>query len=655
MQSKSNIITEEFIKPYIGKQPKWGFGDLSFVIYLRSYSRDVVEEDGTRRKEWFAETLRGCINGAQEIGADYTKEEAERLFIYMWNLKCLYAGRMLWQLGTETVRKIGMNSLLNCWHVVIKDIDSILFLFNNLMLGGGVGFSIKAESIYKLPPIKKGVKIELKNTKDADFIVPDSREGWVKLVKKVLTSYFYTGKSFTYSTILIRGYGELVASFGGMASGPIPLINGVENMCQVLKKREGKQATSVDLLDVCNILGKIVDAGNIRRGAEIAVGDVNDTNYLKAKRWDIHDIPNWRSISNNSVFCDDVNDLLPMFWEGYEGKGEPYGLINMGLARKRGRLKDGYKADNAKGPNPCAEILLDDKECCDLSESFLTNIDSLEEFIDIVILLYKANKAILNGHFIDEETTKIVKKNQRIGISVSGIYQCIKNGKLEWLDPCYRALDEFDKKWSALKGWNVSIKKTTEKPSGTISNLAGTTHGCNAGHFHIFYRTIRVASSDPIAKYCKERGYKIEYAENYDGSYDRNTFVIYFPIKLGEDAVCVDEITAIDQLEMLKYLQTEWSDNAVSITIHYKQEELPEIQEWLKKNYKNSVKSVSFLLHKNHGFKQAPYQEITEEEYDKAVKSLKEVDISKFNFVINNQNLVSDCESGSCGLNDVIM
>lgn len=667
IKEKKNLIstlnsfdTDDFMRfvvPYLGKQPNWGFGDMSFAIYLRSYSRDVTNPDGSRRKEYYAETVRDCILGAQDLGADYSTDEAKRLFKYMWEFKCLYAGRMLWQLGTETVKKIGMNSLLNCWHVVIKDINSILFLFDNLMLGGGVGFSLRHEDIYKLPPIKKGVKIELKNTKDADFIVPDSREGWVKLIKKVLTSYFVTGKSFTYSTILIRGYGETVSSFGGVASGPIPLINGVDNICKVLSQSEGKQAKSVVLLDVCNILGKIVDAGNIRRGAEIAVGEAEDTYYLKAKRWDVEEIPNWRAISNNSVYCGNINELLPMFWEGYEGKGEPYGLINLGLAKKRGRIKDGYKNDEkVKGPNPCGEIFLEDKECCDLSEAFLTNINSLEEFIDIVKLLYKANKAILNNRFIDEETQKVVKKNQRIGISVSGIYQCIKEGtKLKWLDPCYKALDDYDKYWSNKKGWNPSIKLTTMKPSGTISNLAGTTHGGNAGKWKIYNRTVRMSSNDPVVKYCRDRGYYIEYLENFDGSIDRDTVIVYFPIKLGENATCSDEITAIDQLEMLKFLQNEWSDNAVSITVDYKLEELPAIKEWLNKNYKDNIKSVSFMLHRGHGFKQAPYQEINEDEYNKIVKNLKPVDISKYNFVTDLKSLVSDCDSGSCGLNDIVM
>ena len=243
----SEILPDKFLINYVGKQPKWGFGGLGYIVYKRTYARQLT--DGTTEEWW--QTVARCVNGAQKIGAKYTPEEAQRLFDLVFNLKCNFAGRMLWQLGTSTVDRFGANSLLNCWAVAMRKPEDFCFLFENLMLGGGVGFSVKKEDVHELPKVKKGVNISHKATKDADFIVPDSREGWVALLKNVLDSYFHTGKSFSYSTILIRGAGEPIAGFGGTASGPRILIEGMEKISNVISTREGKKLRSIDVLDIC--------------------------------------------------------------------------------------------------------------------------------------------------------------------------------------------------------------------------------------------------------------------------------------------------------------------------------------------------------------------------------------------------------------------
>jgi ribonucleotide reductase alpha subunit len=256
-----NILSDEFLSKYKNKQPNWGFNDLGYIVYKRTYARN--KPDGTKEEWW--ETVARCIEGAQKIGAGYTQKEAERLYDLVFNLKCNFAGRMLWQLGTETVDRFGANSLLNCWYVSIKEPEDFLFIFENLMLGGGVGFSVRREDIHELPRVKEGVEISHNKRADADFIVPDSREGWVELLRKVLDSYFVTGKSFTYSTILVRGKGEPINGFGGTASGPQILVDGIEQICSILEKREKKKVRSIDVLDICNIIGSVVVAGNVRR------------------------------------------------------------------------------------------------------------------------------------------------------------------------------------------------------------------------------------------------------------------------------------------------------------------------------------------------------------------------------------------------------
>lgn len=651
-----NTLSKEFVNSYKNKQPKWGFNGLGYIVYKRTYAR--VKEDGSS-EEWH-ETVERCVNGAQKIGAKYTKEEAERLFDLVFNLKCNFAGRMLWQLGTSTVDRFGANSLLNCWYASMKEPKAFLFLFENLMLGGGVGYSIRREDVMELPKIKSGVTVTHQPTKDADFIVPDTREGWIKLLENVLNAFFYNGKSFSYSTILIRGAGEKINGFGGKASGPAILVDGIGKISKVLQSREGKKLRSIDVLDICNIIGSVVVAGNVRRSAEIALGDPDDILYLRAKNWSNGDVPNWRAMSNNTLYVDDYSHLLDEFWtNGYEvnqetgfANGEPYGFFNLPLSQKYGRLKDGVMSasdlyptntDNVVGTNPCGEISLADYECCNLCELYLNNIESQEELIDCAKLLYKTQKAIAALPFLHEETNAIVHKNMRLGLGVTGVCQSLD--KVEWLDKCYVELRKFDEAWSAERGWPRSIKLTTVKPSGTLSLLGGATPGVHPAYSRYYMRTVRMSSDDKLVQICRDLGYHTEFLLNFDGSENRDTVVVYFPCETPDNAILAENMDVIKQLDLVKNLQNIWSDNAVSVTAYYSPEELSSLKDWLKKNYKKNIKSVSFLLRQKHGFKQAPYQEITKEAYLTAKSKVKPL----VNANISGGILSGlECEGGAC-------
>jgi ribonucleotide reductase alpha subunit len=657
MSDNLNILSPSFLAKYKNKQPNWGFNGLGYIVYKRTYAR--LKEDGTT-EEW-NETVERCINGAQKIGAQYTPEEAERIYDYVFNLKCNFAGRMLWQLGTSTVDRFGANSLLNCWATAMREPKAFLFLFENLMLGGGVGYSIRREDVHELPKIKKGVTVIHEATKDADYIVPDKREGWVNLLSKVLDAFYVTGKSFSYSTILIRGYGEPIKGFGGKASGPQILIDGIDKITKIFQARESKKLRSIDVLDICNIIGSIVVAGNVRRSAEIALGDPDDILYLRAKNWGSGNVPNWRAMSNNTIYADSYDHVLEEIWKnGYEinkdtgyANGEPYGFFNLPLSQKFGRIKDGpisenfmypTDTDNCEMTNPCAEISLSNYECCNLSELYLNNITSKEELIDCAQLLYKTQKAIASLPFIHEETNRIVHKNMRLGLGVTGVCQSLD--KLDWLDDCYISLRKFDKEWSAKRGWSESIKLTTVKPSGTLSLLGGATPGVHPAFSQYYMRTVRMSSSDALVQICKDMGYHVEFLINFDGTENRDTVVVYFPCKTPEGSILTKDMDVIKQLDMVKKLQTIWSDNAVSVTAYYKPEELDALKIWLKDNYEHNIKSVSFLLFKDHGFKQAPYQEIDEATYLAASAKVKPLtSISTGNTEMLD---MSECAGGAC-------
>jgi adenosylcobalamin-dependent ribonucleoside-triphosphate reductase len=604
------------------------FSTVGYITYKRTYARRLDEADITSKTEEFPQTVERVVKATNDqLGCNFTEAEQERLRKYLMELKGTVAGRFLWQLGTDTVGKLGLASLQNCAFTVIDEpVRPFTWAMDLLMLGSGVGYNIQRKNVDKLPEVNINFTAPTRvDSNDADFIVPDSREGWVSLLGKTLKAAFLSVKepTFTYSTVLVRGRGAVIKGFGGTASGPEDLCDGIAKVSTILEKRAGKKLRPIDCLDIMNIIGAIVVAGNVRRSAQIAIGDADDVEYLLAKRWDMGNIPSWRAMSNNSVVCNDIKDLHEYFWDGYEGKGEPYGLINLRLSRKIGRLGDtNYPDPDVMGYNPCAEQSLAAYETCCLAEVYLSNIESKKEFIDVCKLLYRINKHSLSLPCHLQETADVVHKNMRMGIGVTGVLQAT-DVQRSWLNDAYTELRAFDKEYSAKHGFPESIKLTTVKPSGTLSLLPGVTSGCHPAYSHYMIRRIRIAADHSLVQVCREHGYPVEYQRNFDGTDDHSTMVVSFPFCYPEGTKIAAEMTAIDQLEVVKWLQAEWSDNSVSCTVYYRKEELPEIKKYLAKNYKNNHKSLSFLLHNEHGFKQAPLEEITKETYDALVASTR--------------------------------
>ena len=763
----------------IEQTSKTPWGEIGYVTYKRTYSR--ILPDG--KSEEFEDTVRRVLEACQtQLHVGFNQEELKKAYHYLYNLKCSVAGRFMWQLGTHTVSKLGLASLQNCAFTSIDHpIRPFVWIFDFLMLGSGCGFSIENKYISKLPPVldtPTPITVKRKDRNDADFIVPDSREGWVSLLERVLEAFFVKGKSFTFSTQLIRSAGKHINGFGGMASGPESLCVGIQQICCVLSNRRGQKMRSIDCLDIINIIASVVVSGNVRRSALLAIGDPDDVDYLRAKRWDLGNIPNWRAMSNNSVVVSDISQLHDEFWEGYRGNGEPYGMINIELAKTIGRIKDGAKfpdpqvigfnpcltADTivmtSNGPKPigdlvgkpfeaivdgeaypstdtgfwktgtlkvkcvtlenglsvkatgnhrfltedgwvhvddmvagqtkinladntgsstvtqievlqepvevydctipvvhrfsangmvshnCAEQGLADFETCCLAEIFLPNIGSLEEAKDVATTLYRICKHSLMLPCHAPETEAIVHKNMRMGIGITGYLQSSEEQR-GWLDQVYTHLRAYDEQYSETIGCSKSVKLTTCKPSGTLSLLAGVTPGVHPGIYQYFIRRIRISTSNPLVELCKQHGYKHEFQVNFDGTYDKSTTVVEFPCHYPEGTILAKDTSAIDQLEYVKRLQTEWSDNSVSVTVYYRHEELPAIREWLAVNYTHNVKTVSFLLHNDHGFAQAPYEEITREKYEELKSNVRPIQIGS-KVMTDDADATAECAGGAC-------
>jgi ribonucleoside-triphosphate reductase len=623
------------------------FGEIGYITYKRTYARRLNDSDPDSKTEEFWQTVERELSAYdKQLKLHFTEEEKNRYRDLRHNLKISPAGRFMWQLGTKTVDKLGLPSLQNCAFVVVDDpIRPFTWAFEMLMLGSGVGFNIQREHVYQLPKVKKKVKIQRVDSDDADFIIPDTREGWVKLLGKVLKAHFYSGKGFTYSAKLIRSKGALIKGFGGVASGPEELCQGMADISKILNGRSGTKLRPIDCLDIMNIIGSIVVSGNVRRSAQIAIGDPDDIEFLKAKRWDLGSIPNWRAMSNNSVAASSTTELVKEFWDTYE-QGEPYGIVNLILSRQIGRTGDtNYPDLDVQGFNPCAEQPLTNFETCCLAEIYLPNISSYKEMLDACMYTYRVCKHSLRLSCSLEETESIVHKNMRMGIGVTGILQSSSEQK-DWLSSAYEFLRMYDVEYSKKMGWPTSIKLTTVKPSGTLSLLPGLTPGAHpspAGPYYI--RRIRIASGSPLLDTCRNHGYHIEPQKNFDGTDDKNTMVVSFFCKVGEDVPVADKYGWREQLDLVRWLQANWSDNAVSCTIYYRKEELEDIKQYLSEHLTNEIKSVSFLLKSDHGFVQAPYETISKELYESMVTKTLPITSVEVN---ESDYQVVECEGGAC-------
>lgn len=621
------------------------WSNLAKIVYRRTYAR----KDTGQIENWAQTVDRVLAGNFKKVleRSDLRKEALEEMKVMkklMLERKAGPAGRGYWFSGAPAHDRIGGVALNNCWFLTSDNWENFIIAMDLLMLGGGVGLSVEHQFVSKLPRIKKDVSIVHKPTKDADFIVPDSREGWCELFRRVLEAYFVTGKSFSFSTVCVRGYGESISGFGGTASGPLPLVSFVNNISKILGTRAGKSVRPLDAADIICATGEMVVAGNVRRSAIIIIGDPFDKEYLKAKRWDLAPIPTYRSTANFSVVCEDVeNDLSPLFWKTYE-QGEAFGLVNRKNIQMYGRMGE-LKEDTAIGVNPCAEATLSPFEPCNLAEQALANIKDEKEFILSSRMCYRYAKRVTLEHYHHEQVQKVIDKNRRVGVGITGCLESpLFNPKT--LDDAYAAIQAEDKKYSAELGVNRSIRTTLIKPSGTMSKVLDQRgEGIHPAFSRFMIQRVRVAANDALIPLLREAGHYMEPVVRFDGSLDPHTLVVDFYLEAPEGTPCADEgFNTWKQLDVLLMAQKHWADQAVSVTVYYKKEELPQIKEWLNNNLKY-LKTISFLCHNDHGYKQAPKEAITKEKYEELSQKVKSIEMEK----IEGSDLESlECESGAC-------
>jgi ribonucleotide reductase alpha subunit len=615
------------------------WSNLARIVYRRTYAR---KDNGTL--ENWEQTVERAIMGNVK-GKNVPESEIKELLRLAYERKAGPAGRGYWFSGTAAQERIGGTALNNCWFLTAADYNHFVIAQDLLMLGGGVGLSVEHQFTSKLPRIRKDVVIIHKPTKDADFIVPDSREGWCELTRRILESYFETGKSFSYSTVCVRGYGEPIVGFGGISSGPLPLNRFVETLTALLKAREGKALRPEDAADILTSIGEMVVSGNVRRSAILILGDCWDKDYLKMKRWDLGPIPTHRSCANYSVVCEDTEDLHPLFWKTYE-QGEPFGIVNRTAMQKYGRMGE-LKPDTAIGMNPCAEACLENGEPCNLTEMALSNMESEEEFIKASRLMQRYAKRVTMEKYHHSLSQSVIDKNRRTGNGITG---CLASPLFtpEVLDKAYAAIQDEDRIYSKELAIPLSKRTTVVKPSGTMSKVLDCDgyEGIHAAYSRYIIQRVRVASNDPLIPKLREAGHHIEPVVRFDGTFDPQTLVVDFYVKAPEGSPVADEDwDTWQQLDVLKMAQKHWADQSVSVTVYYKKEDIPKLKEWVATNLPY-LKSISFLCHNDHGFKQAPKEAISQEQYEKLSSKIKSLQLEDIGEGLMLDGL--ECAGGVC-------
>lgn len=666
-------LPKAFLKEMQETPVPWGGGLLSQATYYRTYSRGPSQSPFGRQEHFpdmIQRTIEGCLSIRKTwyklIGQRWDESEMQHFGEHMarlaFEMKWLPPGRSCFALGTGYPEQRGNAALNNCGFVEMQNLpDAAAWLMDHLMLGVGVGFKIK----------DWGHTLHTPRGEPEVYQIPDSREGWVESIRRLIHSYTYLPMytddphylrpvSFDYS--LIRPQGALIRGFGGRASGPKPLMELHDKVRELLEAacvheyddgHTGYTTTELQA-DIMNLIGVCVIAGNVRRSAEIAIGKSDDELFINLKnygdwndttqQWDSigpshHRLP-WGYMSNNSVWMDSDADFerLPELVSTLLDRGEP-GFINGRNIKNRGRYTDkvgnsqfNLRPDYATGMNPCGEIPLEDRELCNLVETFPTRVKNYQEWLSVLdcATFFASTVALLPSH--DESTNAVVARNRRIGVSVSGVADWVDSVPFSqvhrWLDNGYARVRRENERLAEDAGVPASIRCTTVKPSGTISLLPWVAPGMHHPVKSRFIRRIKFSINDPAAERLVAANVPWE-----PDDHDSSTLVFEFPMESANRGRTrsVDQVPFAEQCALASFMARVWADNSVSFTGTINRTDLAHAERVITMTLP-TVKSMSALVNQesNKKYRQLPYEAISVEELNRRKSEIRDIDWSDF-------------------------
>jgi len=620
LASRTFTLDKQFLTRFqFGPEPAWG--PIGEVVAMRTFPR---EKDDGSRESWFEVVQRvvegtfsiqknWCAERAVDFSEEKTQRTAQKMFEAMWSFSFLPPGRGLFIMGTEHLVRVGASALNNCAFVSTQDFrDDVAkpfcFMMDMSMLTVGVGFDTRGAGSVTIG--EPGAT--------TPYIVEDSRDGWVLSLRALIEAYSQ-GKSlprFDYSKI--RPAGSRLSGLGGTSSGYAPLEDLHTSVQAVLKTYIDLPLDSIGIVDIMNLIGRCVVAGNVRRTAQIALGDHQDTPFMTLKR-DKEALSHHRWASNNSIIAHPGMDYT--FPASLAKENCDLGFFWVENAQNYGRLKDGINPIDHRvmGVNPCGEQSLESYELCCLVETFPSRHASLAQYMNTLKLayIYAKTVSLLDTHW--DETSRVIQRNHRIGLSQSGITRSFAvhgmRRTLDWSDQAYTFLKGLDAQYSTW--WKVpqSVKMTTVKPSGTVSLLPGEPPGIHPVFSEYYIRRVEFGENDPMLERLEQQGYRMEHIPS------KRVYSVCFPVREQCGTPTYANTNMWMQLEHAAQYQYYWSDNQVSCTINVRPEEMDDLPKALSL-YETRLKSISVLPVK-HDYEGAVYEEITEARYLELHKELK--------------------------------
>ena len=638
-------------------------------IHLSRYARwDYTK---TRRETW-EETVDRYFNFFKEHLKEYCDyevkdKEIKEIREAVVNLDIMPSMRCLMTAG-EALKRENVAGY-NCSYVKVdspRSFDEILYI---LMNGTGVGFSVEEEYVNKLPAVAE----EFYET-ETTIVVRDSKLGWAKALKE-LYGMLWMGQVPSWDTSKVRPAGSPLKTFGGRASGPEPLEDLFKFSVNIFKNAAGRKLKSVEAHDLVCKIAEIVVVGGVRRSALISLSNLGDREMRYAKSGNWWETNVQRALANNSVNYKekpDVGTFMREWLSLYDSKSGERGIYNsMSAKRTTERLnqkkdKDGNNiirrdAREDFGTNPCSEIILRSREFCNLTECVIRGWDdskSLKKKVRLATILGTWQSTLTNFKYLTGEWKRNCSDERLLGVSLTGIMDNPDtNGGNSGLDGRLRELRneciKTNKEWSDKLEIPQSAAITCVKPSGTVSQLVDSASGIHARHNPYYIRTVRGDNKDPITKFMKDAGFPNE----PDVTKPNHTTVFSFPMKSPSGAVCRTDMTALEQLELWKVYAQNWCEHKPSVTISVKEDEWVGTASWVYENF-DEISGISFLPFSDHTYKQAPYQDCTEKEYEETLNQMpKNVDWSKLSeyeqkdFTVASQELA--CSAGQCEVVDL--